>query len=309
MDGQTLFYRLRTLLAESSNSDYMEDRASYEYLWDAATEFVRETGCLTATQTITTVDGTSAYDLSTDFLQLYLLNDFNERYIKVYDASAYYFPTEKDYDSIIYANVTDEAAIPSNFAIRDKQAAETRISSTCTSTAAASNGESLLTDAASDFSDVEIGDAVHNITDGSHGYVVALNDSTSVYVALFDGTANDWTSSDSYILIPQARKQLVLTPPSSTSGYTITVEYIQRPVPVFSPYRSYRIPEQYTGSIVMYAAWLYKYRDMQPNFGDPWYVHWDREVRKAKNTEKRIKNKYSIKVNFTKRSFGDRSYR
>lgn len=309
MDGQTLLYRLRTLLSESSTSDYMEDRASYEYLHDSATTFVRETGCITATKAITTVDGTSAYDLGTDFLMLYLLNDFNQHYIKVYNGASYYFVTERDYDAIVYANRTDEAAIPDNFAIRDKQSSETRISSTATSTAASSNGEALLTDTASDFSSVEVGDAVHNITDGSHGYVTATNAATSVYVALFDGTANDWTSGDSYILIPQARKQLVLTPPSSTSGYTVTVEYIQRPIPVYSPYRSYRIPDQYTGAIVMYAAWLYKYRDMQPNFGDPWYKHWDLEVRKAKGTERRIKNKYSVKVNFTKTSMRDRSLR
>lgn len=309
MDGQTLLYRLRTLLAESSTSDYMEDRASYEYLWDSATTFARETGCLTATKNITTVDGTSAYDLGTDFLMLYLLNDFNEHYIKVYDGTSYYFPREKDYDAIVYANRTDETAIPDNFALRDKQSAETRISSTATSTASSSNGEILLTDTASDFSSIEVGDAVHNVTDGSHGYVVATNAATSVYTALFDGTDNDWTSGDSYIIIPQSKKQLILFPASSTSGYTITVEYIQRPVPVFSPYRAYRIPETYTGAIVMYAAWLYKYRDMQPNFGDPWYKHWDMEVRRAKGTERKIKNKYSFKVNFTKTSMRDRSLR
>lgn len=309
MDGHSLLYRLRTMLAESSTSDYMEDRASYEYLWESATTFVRETGCMTATKSITTVDGTSAYDLGTDFLMLYLLNDFNEKYVKLYDGSSYYFITEKDYDAVIYANITDETAIPSNFTIRDKQTAEARITSTATATASSSNGEALLTDAASSFSSVEVGDAVHNITDGSHGYVVATSSATSVYVALFDGTANDWTSGDSYILIPQNRKQLIVTPPSSTSGYTITVEYIQRPVPVFSPYRSYRIPEMYTGAIVMYAAWLYKYRDSQPNFGDPWYQHWEREVRRAKGTERRVKNKYSVKVNFTKRSMRDRSMR
>ena len=34
--------------------------------------------------------------------------------------------------------------------------------------------------------------------------------------------------------------------------------------------------------IVKYAAFVYKYRDMEPNFGDKWYVAFDTTCKQAK---------------------------
>jgi hypothetical protein len=41
--------------------------------------------------------------------------------------------------------------------------------------------------------------------------------------------------------------------------------------------------------IVKYAAFVYKYRDMEPNFGDKWYVAFD-------TTCKQVKQRYDSSV-------------
>jgi hypothetical protein len=135
-----------------------------------------------------------------------------------------------------------------------------------------------------------------------------LTSSTSVVTALFGGTTNIWTSGDGFIAIPQPRKQLVFTQPFSGTG-TLTFEYVQRPSPVYSSYRSYRIDSYYASAVVKYAAWLYKYRDREPNFGDAFYKIWDMQLRKMKAAEGKGTKRPSWKVNFNKRSWGDRSMR
>jgi hypothetical protein len=116
---------------------------------------------------------------------------------------------------------------------------------------------------------------VHNTTDGSHGYVVALSSATAVVTALFYGTDNDWTNGDAYIINPQHRYEIYLDPPPSTNGHSIYVPYVKRPAPVFSAYRFYTFPSGYDNVLVHYAAWLYKYRDKEPSYGDGFYKYWD----------------------------------
>jgi hypothetical protein len=307
MDGSTLKYMVNGLLAEDSTSVYIDDFLTYHFLWKSATEFAKETGSLTSTSAITTTAAGLPYQLPADFLSLYMMNDTNEYFIKFYDGSGTSFITYRDADAMYLSN-QDATAYPNNFTITD-YSAPTILSSAATADGAATNGECTLTDAGAAFTSLAAGDTVHNTTDGSKGIVIAVTNATHIVTALFGGTSNDWTSADAYKIIPSARKSLVLDPPSSVAGYIITVPYIQRPDPVFSPYRAYKINDMYTDTIAKYAAWLYKYRDMQPSLGDPWYAQWDREVRKAKSTERKVRNRYNFKVNFTKRALNDRSYR
>jgi hypothetical protein len=60
---------------------------------------------------------------------------------------------------------------------------------------------------------------------------------------------------------------------------------------------------------VKYAAWLYKYRDREPNFGDGFYRYFEMECAKTIKQAGRAFNRSTFKVNFSKRSFRDRSYR
>lgn len=277
MDGSTLLRRLRQLLGEDSDSGWLDNFTSYDFLYDAAIEFVDRTGCLHAEQEITTVAEQTDYDLEPDFLRLYMKNSSGNYYIKYNDGTNNFFPTWKDYEDMFYEDNTTSVTLPSKFTIIDTDLPD-QVTGTTTSAGASSGGECTLTDTAADFSDVEAGAIVHNTTDSSSGVVLSKTSTTALVTSLFGGTDNDWTSGDAYVIQPNARFKLILDPPPSTASHTVTVPYVQRPVPVYSNYGVYRFTNPMV--IVKYAAFLYKYRDKEPNFGDALYKFWQLETGK-----------------------------
>jgi hypothetical protein len=308
MDGKTMLYQLRNLLQEGSTSTFLDTRTSYDLLYEAACTFVSDVKLLTTTQDITTVASTYQYNINGNFLCLYMKNDSNEYVVKYYDASNYYWPTYRDYPFVVQANNTTDQSVPDNFSIVDRSLIS-NVTGAATSNGTSSGGLCTLTDSAAPFSNVLSGDIVHNTTDGSDGVVTSVTSTSAVVTALFGGTNDYWTSADAYVVVPQFRRQLYIDPPSLTAGHTITLPYVPRPEPVYSDYGRYRIPDTYLPAVVKYAAWLYKYRDREPNFGDAWYKHWDMQLRKAKMNENRTPNRSSFTVNMRKRTFGDRSMR
>jgi len=310
MDGKMMLYQVRQLLQESSTSAFLDDRTTFDFLYEAACELVSVLKLLTASQTITTSATTSKYDINADYLCLYVRNDSNEYVVKYYNGSGYYWPTFRDESYMYQENSTSSVALPNNFSIVDKATNPTNITGTTTAVGADSAGECTLTDAAASFTTtVSVGDQVHNTTDGSDGVVVAVTDATHLVTALFGGTNNDWTATDSYVIVPQSKRQLYIDPPSLTAGHTITFRYVPRPAPVYSDYRSYRFPVQYMPAVVKYAAWLYKYRDREPNFGDAWYKYWEMQLRKGQANENRSPSRQRFSVNFSRNTYGDRSMR
>jgi hypothetical protein len=305
MDGKELLYKLRHLLNESADSGFLDNKTSYDYLNEAAYEFIRRTKFLKTTQSITTVADQSTYDLGTDFIEMYLKEDENRPYIKINDGGSDQFIYWKDYEDIVFSNNTTSVAIPGGFSIVNDSTLDSRITGTTTSAGAASGGECTLTDTAADFSTVNAGDVVHNTTDGSMGVVLSKTSSTVLVTALFNGTANDWTSGDSYVIQPQSKLQLVLDQPTSTAGYTITIYYIQRPAPVYSDYGIFKIQRQYMDALVKYAFWLYKYRDSEPNWGDGMYVYFDRQARAAQDTINGTYKRNRVSVNLKSRRSGN----
>ena len=309
MDGLTLLYKLnQTLQEDSVTSGFLDTRTSYDYIYEAAVEFVKQTACISNTQDITTVAETSNYDLAYDYMMMFMRDSNNEFFVKYYDTSAYTFINFREYGAVRASNNTTSTSIPWSFSIVDDRTAETIVTGTTTSAGASSGGESTLTDAAATFT-ANPGDTVHNTTDGSSGFVVSRTSTTALVTALFGGTNNDWTSGDAYVIVMAPKKQLVVDPPSSTAGHTITIEYICNPVPVYSSFRSYRIPPNYMPAIVKYAAWLYKYRDREPSFGDAWYKYWAAQVERAMNTELRAKHVNRFRVNMKRQAYKDQSYR
>jgi len=311
MDGKLMLYQVRQLLQESSGSGFLDDRTTYDYLFEAACELTSALKLSTASQTITTTATTSLYDLNADFLCLYVKNDTNDFVIKYYDGSGYYWPTFRDEGFIFQENSLTDSSIPNNFSIVDESTIPTNETGTATSDGAASNGECTLTDTAGLFttSGIFAGDLVHNTTDGSDGVVLVVTDATHLQTALFGGTNNDWTSADAYTIVPQTRRQLYLDPPSLTAGHTITVRYVPKPSPVYSSFRSYRIPSHYMPAVIKYAAWLYKYRDREPNFGDAWFKYWEMQLRKYHANENRSPARQRWTINMTRRTLDDRSMR
>jgi hypothetical protein len=282
VDGKSALRGLRELLNERSTSSWLDTRSSYYWIYQSAIEFVRRTQCLKNTQSITTVADQASYTLNADFMEMYLrTEDTHELYIKYNDGTSDYFIKFKKYQEIIYENQTTSKTIPDFFTIIDDSVKDTRLSSTTTSVGAASGGECTLTDSAADFADVSPGDIVHNTTDGSDGVVLSKTSSTALVTALFDGTDNDWTSGDAYVIQPQARLKIVFDPAPSTSSHTATVYYIERPDPVYSDYGIYRIQSQYLQALVFYAAALYEYRDDEVNSSSRLVQFFDREVRQA----------------------------
>ena len=299
MDGWTLSRDVRELLNEAEESLYISDRTTYDYLYEAACFLNRRINWGTSSQTITTVDGTSEYTLNNDFMGLFVKNTDGEFVLKLNDGTSDYWLTRSEYVTQYYANNTDEVAIPYTFSIKDASLTS-QLSGTATSDGAASNGECTLTDSTAPFTDVSIGDLVHNTTDGSHGVVVAITSTSAIVCALFEGTNNDWTSGDAYVITFRGRYKIILDPTPSTSGYSLYVPYLQKPYPVYSYYRSYRFPDEYRGALAKYASWLYKYRDREPNYGDAWFKAFDLVAREANYSSLKAKDSRKLKV-FLKR--------
>jgi hypothetical protein len=324
MDGLTLTAQLQQLLQEPSNSTWIDQRSSYDYLYQAVVKFVERTHVVTATQTITT-DSTfnNNYQLNSDFLRLYMMDRYDRLFIR-YTQNGQTLPQFiywRDYMGIVYENdQTLQADVPLNFSIINQNVGTltAQLSSTATSTVSQFHGESVLQDTTAHFktpvqanatSPVSVYDTVHNVTDGSHGVVLSVDSDTQLTCALFNGVLNAFTTGDSYIVNPQARFTMVLDQASLNSGDTILVDYVQRPTPVYSPYRSYNmIMPQYQDAIVQYAAFLYKYRDREPNFGDGWYKVFDACVRQAARANNQALNKRRLRFNGIQRTYTDSSY-
>lgn len=398
MDGKDLLRRLEQVLNEESVGTWTDDKSSYDFLWEAAKEWVARTKALTSMQEFLTVAGQPNYALPAGFLKLYLMNS-NNRYFIRYSDGTDHFVTFKDYEDILYGNsistvdiqqstlttsattlqdigqdfsdwetssgnsvyqvrftntqgveswaflgeastttetddtiavFTDLArdttgwngagtpsgtashyriekvstqSFPSSFAIRDKQALYSQITGTATSDGDASGGQCILTDTSGVFITTDYvnkGDVIHNTTDASDGVVLSVTDATHLYCALFNGTDNEWDSSDAYVIQPQGRLELFLDPPPSTSGHIVRVDYIERPDPVYSDYGVYRFRQHAMEAIIKYAAWLYKYRDQEPKFGDVLFQWFDRAVRREaadlKPTTKRTRWTVNLKA-------------
>lgn len=309
-DGKSLTNGLADLLNETlATSSFLESRTIYDSLYEAALEFARRTRVLTATQTITTVADQATYDLNPDFLCFYLRDSSNRYVAKFNDGSTDYWLPFRDYEAIAYADNDNSVAVPANFSLIDDATLTDNITGTATANGTATGNECTLTDSAGDFTNVEVGDDIHNTTDGSDGVVLAVTSTTALQIALFGGTGNDITSGDAYVIVPQGRKHIVLDPPPSTAGYTLTLHYVQKPDPVYSYYRQYRFDRQYAHALIKYAAWLIKYKDSSPNFGDAFYKYWDQACRMAAKIEHKSLDKPRMKVNMMKSSYGTRSYR
>ena len=288
-------------LEEDTDSGFVDDFTTYQYINEAAVEFVRRTECLTTSEDITTVADQAAYTLSPDFMSLYMRDSRDRFFVKINDGTNNYFSTWKHYEDIILADQSsDSITIPSHFTIRNKTTRADQITGNTTSAGTASGGVCTLADSGGGLSSADVADIVHNTNDGSRGVVVSETSDTALVTALFNGTDNDWSNNDAYVIQPQARYEIVFDPPPSTADYTVTVYYIQRPAPVFSDYYIFDFPPQYTSALCKYAAWLYKYRDEKPARGDRWYTAFERAIRQYGDEINKVRRRRNFRVSFKK---------
>ena len=300
MDGIQLVTKMRQLLEEDEDSGFVNSLLSYQFINDAALDFVNRTKCLRTDEDITTVADQAEYDLSPDFSELYVKDRYRRYVIKLKNGSANTMITQSEYEDFFFAS-SDSGSV-SHFAIQNKDTSGTNLTGTASAVGAESGGECTLTDTvAAQFATVEVGDSVHNTTDESDGVVIEVTSSSVIVTALFNGTDDDWTSADAYVIVPQGRMQLVLEQPPDTAGYTLTVPYIQRPNQLYSKYRTFKFPVQYHDVIVMYAAWLYKYKDREPQYGDKWYVLYDQQAKAYSAQLRKSFKDQTLKINLNAR--------
>ena len=277
----------------------------FDYIYEAAKDFAKETGVCVGTQTITTVATQAAYALNPDFLEVLTRDKDNEGLIKFATSATAVsdWLSRESYSDFLQNDNAD--GYPESFAIATGSI-PTRMTGTATAIGTHAGGESTLTNSSGAFLTLYPGDSVINTTASLSGVVIALPTiATAVKTAMFDlssrgGAYASWASSDAYVIQPQPRYSLYLDPPPDTSGYIITVTYVAKPMPVYSDYGTYSFATGYEESLIKYAAWLYKYRDSKQNQGDPLYVMYEKQMRKAKNVHKRAAGGSGFNISFMK---------
>ena len=315
LDGKNLKNTLYYLVNEPTSSGFLDEKTAFDFLYEAALEYNRITETLHGSQDITTIAETSSYALNPDFQGIRLYDTFNNLLVKYYDASteAYSFIPFRPYEQIYQALNTTSTEVPSNFSITDGETTGVEVTGTCTTDSTeTTGGAKILTDSAGLFTTtdvVAVGDTIHNTTDSSVGIILKVVSATVLWTSLFYGTDNDWDESDAYVIVPQIRKKLIVDPLSKTAGDTITVLHVRKPIPVYTDRGMYPFDSSAAFALTKYAAWLFKYRDREPDFGDAFYKFWLQTVVAAAGRENKSYDRSKFRVNFVKRSYGNRSYR
>jgi len=271
MDGKSMARRVRNLLNEPSTSSFLDSRTTFDFLFEAAKTWTIISKCLRKTQSITTVAEQQGYSLDGDFLGHFLRDDDRDFFLKYNDGSDDHFLDFKPYQEIVRDNNTDSQSVPSYWGITTDPTLDDQITGTASADGDATGGKSRLTVASAAFADVTPGDTIHNTRDASDGVVVKVVSTVALDTCLFGGTDNEWDTSDAFIIQPRGRLQLVFDPPPSTDSHTATIYALQTPPPVYSDYDVYPFAFDYAEALAKYAAWLYKYRDKEPEFGNAWY--------------------------------------
>ena len=298
MIGVVYQNQLRHLISETSGS-WVDLKTSFDYLYEAAKDFSKETKACHNTQSITTVANQAEYDLNPDFLEVMTKDDHDLPVIKLTDASGNIsWLSWESYSD--YLQGSNSASTPSSFAITDR-AIPTRVTGIASGGSSPSGGETTLTGGT--FTNVVAGDIVINTTGSYYGYVLVAG--TSLTTAMFGLTTSGgayagWTLGDAFVIQPAPRYKLILDPAPDTTGLTVTVSYLAKPTPVYSDYGVYPFATGYEEAIIKYAAWLYRYRDSKPQLGDPLYLAYERMMRKGKNFNRKAQGAVGFRVNFMK---------
>lgn len=302
MDGRTLSRKLARVLREDPDtSGFVDPRTTFDLLFQAVAEYVARTQCIHSVDTVTTVAGTKDYLLSSDYLGMYMRDDDDYGFIRytplgLSTATNIRETTEaKAFENNLLAN----AAMPGGFYVTDYRTARANVTGNATATGSVSGGKTVLSGAGFTGA-VSAGDVIHNTAKSSDGVVTSVLSNTQLNCALFGGTSQFFTNGEAYVIVPQGRFQLSLDSPPAATGDTIVIPYVKRPDPVYSDFESYNLPVQDDLPLVCYAAFLYKYRDQEPNFGDRYYLQWDRAVRLAGRQRNKAMGRTGWKAIFKK---------
>jgi hypothetical protein len=295
--------RINLLLSESSGSQWIDLKGSFDFMYEAAKDFAKETKCCTNSQAITTVANQAAYPLNPDFLEVLTTDDDNFGLVQ-YNTGTISSPVISWLGWESYSNYlqnNNSPGTPTSHAIADYPIV-IQITGSTTNSSTATGGQSSLIDSVQTlFSTVAVGDDIIDVTNNYFGKVLAV--STSLTTAMFNISTRSsqyvgWANGVSYIIQPQPRYQIFLDPAPTTTGQIITVPYYAKPLPVYSDYGMYPFATGYEEALLKYSAWLYRYRDSKPQFADPLYMAYDKALRKAKNVHRKAVGALGFRVNF-----------
>lgn len=306
MEGFTLKRRVMELLQENSLGSFMNDRTTFDYIYDAVMDFNKRTHYLTNTQTINVAGNSSQniWSLNPDFVCMAFKDRYNQEYIKYTVSGSDNFVTAQDYSEIVLNDDSSTSPVISSWSIIDAPQLPT-ITGTTSSAGAINSplqGECLLNDTTAPFANVYPGDFVHDTTEGCDGVIIGVNSTSQLICVMFNssGSTQGFGNSDSYVIVPQSRYQLLFTPIPSVAA-TATIPYVPKPLPVYSIYRAYKLPNDALLPISQFAVFLYKYKDRDANFGDALYKYYDLYTRRiAAEIRRGFDQRGSFSVNMVK---------
>jgi hypothetical protein len=313
MDGQTIQRKVPALLGEQSTSSFIDKQFTYDVAYEAVTEFIRRTELLKDITTLTTTVGIDLYALPPDYLCLFA-RDYYNRYFIQYLKAGTTQPTPVLWQDIsigIY-NFDTSSKVPIDYFTILESSQINAVTGTAVALGAIDTpmiDESILYGNVGDFTNVSEGDRAYNTTDSSEGYIISIPTTNSLVTAMLGGTDNEWGAGDAYVIMPQQRYSIGTIPSPSQPGDSLVVPYIQKPIPVYSPFRRYNIPSIYELPIIEYAAFLYKYKDREANYGDAFYKHFDSICRQNKDMTNKATRKQGFTVNMKKRASAAYSWR
>ena len=297
--GADIQGRINLALAEPNTSQWIDLKGSFDYCYEAAKDFAKETNCWVQTQTIPTVANQAAYPLNPDFLEVLTKDDNNFGVVEYAIGSSVTWLNWESYNSYLQNN--NPVGTPTDYAICAAPL-NSRITGTVTTGSTFVGGETSLIDSNQAlFGSLYPGDSVVDTTSGNYGFVIAAgtNPTTAMFsIAGRFSTYASWALTDTYMVQMQPRYQILLDPPPSATGQVLTVTYNAKPLPVYSDYGTYPFATGYEEAIIAYAAWKYRYRDSKPQLGDPLYAIYERYMRKAKNVHGKAAGKTGFRVNF-----------
>lgn len=303
MDGKRLSRQLRQMMNEESGSNYLDSFTTFDLLNQAAIKLNDKIEHLETSEDITTVADQASYTLSADYMRLTNVNQLGRELVRYSDGATFHYLPRVDGD-LRFRNrpfTAPTKTIPDNFDITSRAGEDAQVTGTETTGGSLVAGKATLIDSAGDFTNIEPHDTIHNTTDGSMGVVLSKTNVTTLVTALFDGTNNFWTSGDAYVIQPQAKYRMILTPAPDTASHIVTVPYLRRPKPVYSDYDAFQFPIQYQDALVFYAVGFYKYRHQMNEEGNAWFVAADNLLRQYNKAHNSATGRRRIIVNLKKR--------
>ena len=307
MIGAVLQQKLNQQIAEFA-STWIDLKTSFDYLYEAAKDFAKETRACHENQVITTVATQPSYNLNPDFLEVMTKDDHDNYVVGYSDGTNTTWLSWESWSD--YVQNLNSPGTPTRFCIVDAPIVDS-FAGIATATGSVIGGEATLTDAAAtQFLTLYPGDYVVNTSGVGllaiySGVVLGAIATNTVKTAMFDitvrgGAYASWAINNTYFIQPASRYQIYLDPPPLTTGSSVFVTYLSKPHPVYSDYGTYPFATGYEDALVKYAAWLYRYRDSKPQLADPLYAAYERAMRKGKSVHRKAVGVVGYRINFMK---------